>query len=355
MKPAGHLPGLDGLRGLSALIVAVGHGHIYGLAPFVDRGSGGYGVKGVLLFFVISGFLMGHLYLRTPFTRTTISHYAANRATRIVPLYFAVLLAGFVITLLQLPDWPYALSAGALARHLLFIGSVSVFWSIGPEVQYYAFFILLWSMMTLPERWRLLSLAALALLVGVCALAQNRLPGILFLSKLHIFIAGTALALVRPWIMQRLGHAAPLLQLLALLLFALLVLPPAPLRALTGASDALLAIRYDSPLWLTAVLVIVLGASVKSSAAELLLGNRLARLLGNGCFSIYLLHVPLLYAMSRTGMIAALPGAAGWLVAFVLIVLVSALSYHLLERPLRQRLRPVVATALINATGGRGA
>ncbi|TIW24509.1 MAG: acyltransferase, partial [Mesorhizobium sp.] len=62
----GRLQNLDGLRGLAALLVVAGHlCNVLGVLPGIF-GAGGAQV-GVQLFFCLSGFLMGMLYLNAPF------------------------------------------------------------------------------------------------------------------------------------------------------------------------------------------------------------------------------------------------------------------------------------------------
>jgi len=56
---------LDGLRGLAALIVVVSH-FSFVVSRFAHGELKGAGHAGLMIFFVLSGFLMGHLYLDTP-------------------------------------------------------------------------------------------------------------------------------------------------------------------------------------------------------------------------------------------------------------------------------------------------
>jgi peptidoglycan/LPS O-acetylase OafA/YrhL len=60
---ADHLPSLDGLRAISIALVLLGH--LSGTRGFirVDLGIGDYAHLGVVVFFVISGFLITRLIL----------------------------------------------------------------------------------------------------------------------------------------------------------------------------------------------------------------------------------------------------------------------------------------------------
>ena len=80
-------PEIDGLRALAVLPVILFHG---GFELF----TGGY--VGVDIFFVISGYLIGYIILeKTQRGEFSISEFYENRARRILPALFAVLLFCF--------------------------------------------------------------------------------------------------------------------------------------------------------------------------------------------------------------------------------------------------------------------
>ena len=77
---------LDGLRGLAALIVVVSHYSNETLLWGGVLGKGG-GQTGVMLFFLLSGFLMAHLHLGEAFTARNVGRYALRRIARVYPLF----------------------------------------------------------------------------------------------------------------------------------------------------------------------------------------------------------------------------------------------------------------------------
>jgi len=88
---AGHLPSLDGLRALSIALVLLGH--LSGTHGFLrlTLGVGDYAHLGVVVFFVISGFLITRLMLseRAKSGYVSLKLFYARRALRLLPAAFA--------------------------------------------------------------------------------------------------------------------------------------------------------------------------------------------------------------------------------------------------------------------------
>src|SRR3954465_7151075 len=102
-KPSysGHLPVLDGLRGIAILAVIVyhyafemQHGHGLGGAIYELLHQGRHGVD---LFFVLSGFLITAILLVSRAPPRYFSPFSPRRTLRIFPLYYGVL---FVVLIL---------------------------------------------------------------------------------------------------------------------------------------------------------------------------------------------------------------------------------------------------------------
>jgi len=88
---SGHLPSLDGLRALSIALVLLGH--LSGTRNFgkLDLGIGDYAHLGVVVFFVISGFLITRLLLAEYEKSGSVSLklFYARRALRLFPAAYA--------------------------------------------------------------------------------------------------------------------------------------------------------------------------------------------------------------------------------------------------------------------------
>ena len=134
------IPALDGLRAIAAWTVV-----------FYHLGFGGApGSQAVMLFFVLSGFLITWLLLDEEERRGAISlrGFYIRRSLRIFPPFYAYWLASVVAmqVMRQPPEWPvmwasfFYVSNWYHAIHGVVGSAVSHCWSLGLEEQYY----LLW-------------------------------------------------------------------------------------------------------------------------------------------------------------------------------------------------------------------
>lgn len=96
----GHLPVLDGIRGLAIVLVLFHHCTDMAVVTGVDKAAtlflhwGGFGVD---LFFVLSGFLITGILADTRGHKGFFKSFYARRVLRIFPLYYAICLFSFVI------------------------------------------------------------------------------------------------------------------------------------------------------------------------------------------------------------------------------------------------------------------
>jgi peptidoglycan/LPS O-acetylase OafA/YrhL len=99
----GHLPALDGLRGIAILAVMLHHFKTYGsgsgeaLWGQVYATAADFGWAGVDLFFVLSGFLITGILYDTRRSSRYFSVFYARRTLRIFPLYYACLAVVFLV------------------------------------------------------------------------------------------------------------------------------------------------------------------------------------------------------------------------------------------------------------------
>ncbi len=200
---------LEGLRGLCAL--AVFYAHVFLPAAAIDPVWApsprfwhlNLGAPAVLMFFVLSGYVIGLVTTQPP-TAAGVHTYLVHRVARLVPLNTAAVL----LSVLLLPD----VTGRAILGNLLFLENSEPYpglgtfpllfnnsnlWSLNYEAVYYVGFIALWFLApptTLAFALMLAVVAAHSLGLPVSALAARYACGALY------WLAGLALA----W------HAAPI-------------------------------------------------------------------------------------------------------------------------------------------------
>jgi len=153
-------PNLNGLRFVGALAVMLFHcftlnreiwGDFYHSFWFQKAGILlGKGHLGVILFFVLSGFLITYLLLdeSTRKGRINLKHYLMRRLLRVWPLYFVIVLFGFFI----FPYTPYGIqTVHEFWRYALFLSNIdeilvgakdsinflTATWTVSVEEQFY--------------------------------------------------------------------------------------------------------------------------------------------------------------------------------------------------------------------------
>jgi peptidoglycan/LPS O-acetylase OafA/YrhL len=179
----GHLPVLDGVRGLAVLMVLIFH-FVGQMLPTnaVERAIVGvtkYGLLGVDLFFVLSGFLITGILYEAHNKPHYLRNFYMRRLLRIFPLYYGVLALVFFVaplipplrgpTLDYLVDrqawaWLYGVNI-YLATHAEWSFSyLNHFWSLSVEEHFYLFWPLV---VLLLARWpRTLIAVCLAISLG---------------------------------------------------------------------------------------------------------------------------------------------------------------------------------------------
>ena len=146
-----HLRGLDTLRAVAAMIVVVGHIELLKLNNDIPN-LNNYpyfklpdGHLSVILFFVISGFLITYLLIdeKTKRGQISLSNFYKRRIFRIWPLYYLILILSFLFFRTNYNIGSIFLCLGIFPNiaHALNIGweTSPQIWSIGVEEQFYLF------------------------------------------------------------------------------------------------------------------------------------------------------------------------------------------------------------------------
>jgi len=349
-----YLPEIDGLRFLAILLVAVQH-----LSERLLRhgalGEQGYGTSdaafwasrgtvGVFIFFALSGFMLSlpfaRYHLGLHLQRPSLRRYALRRISRLEPPY----LFWMLIFTLVLSVKGYH-GEGSLFTHLLasmgyqhglwyqsFSPSNPVAWSLEVEIQFYvlapllakAYFSISHSLLR-----RSVLATFLVMFIGFQQLfGWLELPfKLTLLAHLQHFLVGFFLADL--WLTEK-KHWRPALHfdgLAALSLIGLMLLWSA---------------EYSKSLLFTPLLGLLLYSVFNGVWVRKLLTNPWVLATGGMCYTIYLIHLPLLEALVPWAAAWQISSTYGWQLLFQAVLLlpliwaVSAIAFLLMEKPFMQ-------------------
>jgi peptidoglycan/LPS O-acetylase OafA/YrhL len=362
VRLGGHLPGLDGVRGVAILLVMAIHfvgdaSPQTALQRLVVKAAS-YGLLGVDLFFVLSGFLITGLLVDAKGKEHYFRNFYARRTLRIFPLYYLVLALLFVVLPRLWPLspaleearahqawlWSYTANVYIAARSSWALTYVSHFWSLAIEEHFY----LLWPLIVFSFRRRTLEricaaaiAAGLLLRIGLSLAGMSELSiSVLTPCRVDTLCVGALLALLcrrEGWaeeMVRRSGRAALGLGSVIVVLSAWCAAAKIGLPVLHQIRGSLYALFF-------AALVLISLQARPSFLARALRGRAL-RFFGKYSYGLYVYHGILtwclieLHAEARLDALFgnhALAIAAKAACGVAISVAVAVLSYELFEKP----------------------
>ncbi len=344
-----HVPAIDGLRGVALL----------GVLGFHANGMLRGGYLGVDLFFVLSGFLITRLLIdeHRATGRIELWSFWVRRARRLFPALLLLMpaiglyahfvarpaeLAGIradaLATLAYVANWRAVLSERSYWELFLSPSPLEHTWSLAIEEQFYV----LWPLVVSAVLWRFgvrvlfavtVALAALSMLAMVVLFDPEETTRVYYGTdtRAAAILAGAAFSCVAP--------SSP-----AFRRWVGLALNVAGVLALAGLAWAWWAIDgrdfllYRGGFWLTELLSLILVACAlerHGNVVARLLSLAPLRALGTLSYGAYLWHWPVNLVLTAER--CHLDGAALHALRFGVTLGIAALSYDLVERPIRRR------------------
>ena len=342
-----HLPGLNGIRAIAALIVVMLHidqfARLFGL-PSLGYSRSGFGAYAVIVFFVLSGYLITYLLLveKADCGRIDIHAFYVQRILRIWPLYYlslftaAILLATAAVTAergatgtllfygLLLSNVGYALGYG--------VRMILPLWSIGVEEQFYAFWPIVIDRARSPARALLgILIGYLAIKLGARFSGSNAIYNVVLTTPYGCMAIGGLMGVAARSGSPRLRLVfAPAVQIVCWLALAF-SLVSGPLHLFSVFDHELNAIVYA---------VIIANVSVNPRTI-ISLEHRGIDAVGQISYGIYMLHFPWLlltaYLLHNRAGVALPRSPAGYGIMYATVIggtlLLAAASYRWFERP----------------------
>jgi peptidoglycan/LPS O-acetylase OafA/YrhL len=332
--PPSRIPQLDGLRAIAILLVLVSHFWMYSVSHDGLNRLFQSGWMGVDLFFVLSGYLITDILLKTRQSPVYFRKFYVRRTLRIFPPYYVLLVLTFLLLPLLHPlserlrddQWMFWLYVGnfVFAAHgWQNLRALNLTWSLAIEEQFY----LVW-----PALVRFVNRPFGAVCIAICV--------ILPVARFALWKAGV------PWTWM---HMMMPLRADSFAWGALVALYP---RRFAWASTLVVPIaiftwlkRYYEP----QELVGTIGYSINAACAAGLISWALAdgafaqilswrplRYIGEVSYGIYLYHAFCFMAIDYVVHFhhTILGGLEQIAVTTAVSLGVASLSYHLFERPI---------------------
>lgn len=300
------------LRGLAAMLVVLGHSFSHGglnLSPSLQHVLGNHGQIGVVVFFVISGFVLPYS-LHARYVLADYPRFLLRRLIRLEPVYLLGIGVAVAATWLQEhfghdTGGAWHLEGGRLLAHLLYLVPFTkyewlnaAFWTLAVEFQFYLLVGLLFPLLRRAHPWQ----AILSILVISCGtfLATSH-----FTLSMHLPLFGLG-ALTY---LLRTGRLRTSQYLSGVALLCTLYACRNPITwALYGGAAAVIMAWWNP-------------------------ARMRIRFLGSISYPLYVIHGPVLVLVARGGLRLGLADYLIWLVGITAALAAAVVVHLFIEKP----------------------
>lgn len=349
-----YLPALTGLRFVLAVWVILHHisGHNMMLEAWTDalpwygQSIVHAGYMAVQTFFILSGFVLARTYANSSWTRTDVIRYGWARIARIYPVYLISLavVSPFIFETMLKPGRTPAEKTTLLGDYVLVlqgwttglnVGWNTPAWSLSCEFFFYLLFPFVFPFLRNAGRKMLACIALLAIVTPVLMAHANIPWEWKPLHHFSDFVIGIVAAGAYGALRTRMHGRGAWLYLPAMALGVYVILFPGIMRGTYG--DLNTGLRPLNA-------IALLGFALSGGACARLLSGRTLDYLGKISYSMYILHVPVLWWYSHWAMHGPLhmPGTIATLVYFGMVTAVSAAAFRWVEMPANKWIRKQV-------------
>ena len=339
-----HINVLDGLRFSAAYIVFIGHfSNETGILG--QRLGAGAEKLGVVIFFALSGFLMGYLYFTRPFSVANIWDFFSARIARVLPFFYFIATVSFAFFLILGQTSPfYKIDSSNLLYNILLIDGTNILWSIPAEIHFYLAFPLFWFLYQ-KSKASFIGLCVTLIIVILHVKGNLYTHKNLFIAYIPIFSSGLLCAHLYLVLTRQAYAPTPYDRRVADLLF--IVFGVMLILSYPQIYTAMISSEYENYFSLRMILLCcgLMMTAIYSGFAQTVLGFSFFRYLGKISFSIYLLHMPIILTLSP--FFDRDQHFLYFITCNIFLVIAASLTYWTIEAPARRKLRDVLSTALV--------
>lgn len=341
-----YYPSLDSLRAIAVIFVIISHW--FASDHFLNRYTSN-GTLGVTLFFVLSGFLISGILmnykteidLEVITIKQTLKIFYIRRAIRIFPIYYVLIgvLLLFQFSLMTDSFWWHFFYLSNVYFWLqgAFNGSLSHFWSLAVEEQFY----LIWPLIILLISWKRLPFIMITGIFSALAFRfmgvddKNEMARYLLPGSIDSFCVGAIFALVQRELLPKLSAFLKRKDTQWLGGLGFFVLSQGSL--IMPFSADLTSALYIFLISCAFGFLILSCCQVNQVKTKIpLLQNPILTYIGKISYGLYLYHnfIPFFYGLNLSWISNSFSMYVVQLLRFIVLLVVATASWYFIEKPI---------------------